>query len=78
VPSVPQPLAVAASLLGMLLAITRSGWLSLFMAALMVGEAQILPILCIAILPAWLLVTDRPRMVIGSGPRPEQPGAAAA
>jgi H+/Cl- antiporter ClcA len=74
VPAVPQPLAVAASLLGILLAITRSGWLSLFMAALMVGEAQILPILCIAILPAWLLVTDQPLMVIS----PKKASASAA
>jgi H+/Cl- antiporter ClcA len=63
-PGVPQSLAVAASLLGLLVAITRSGWLALFMAALMVGETQIIPVLCIAILPAWLLVTGRPEMVI--------------
>jgi H+/Cl- antiporter ClcA len=78
VPTVPQSLAVGASLLGILLAVTRSGWLSLFMAALMVGEAQVLPILCIAILPAWLLVTDQPLMVITSrsaSPVPVSSGA---
>jgi H+/Cl- antiporter ClcA len=64
VPGIPQSLAVAASLVGILVAITRSGWLSLFLAAFLVGEAQMLPILCVAILPAWLLVTGRPEMVV--------------
>jgi hypothetical protein len=41
------------------------------MAALMVGEAQVLPILCIAILPAWLVVTGRPEMVIKPAPARE-------
>jgi H+/Cl- antiporter ClcA len=69
-PGIPQSLAVAASLLGILVAVTRSGWLSLFLAAFMVGEAQIMPILCFAILPAWLLVTGRPEMVIAPPAKP--------
>jgi H+/Cl- antiporter ClcA len=69
-PGIPQSLAVAASLLGILVAVTRSGWLSLFLAAFMVGEAQIMPILCFAILPAWLLVTGRPEMVITPPAKP--------
>ncbi|HEY7970653.1 MAG TPA: ion channel protein [Candidatus Limnocylindrales bacterium] len=64
VPGIPQSLAVAASLVGILVAVTRSGWLALFLAAFLVGEAQMLPILCVAILPAWLVVTGRPEMVI--------------
>jgi H+/Cl- antiporter ClcA len=63
-PGIPQSLAVAASLVGILVAVTRSGWLALFLAAFLVGEAQMLPILCVAILPAWLVVTGRPEMVI--------------
>ena len=39
-PSIPQSLAVAASLLGILVAVTRSGWLSLFLAGLMVEDQQ--------------------------------------
>jgi len=69
-PGIPQSLAVAARLLGILVAVTRSGWLSLFLAAFMVGEAQIMPILCFAILPAWLLVTGRPEMVIAPPAKP--------
>jgi hypothetical protein len=62
VPSVPPALAVSCAVLGMLLAITRQGWLSLFTAAVLVTDAAVLPLLCIATLPAWLLVTGRPQM----------------
>ncbi|MFD0341712.1 ion channel protein [Streptomyces sp. NPDC127117] len=62
VTSVPVALAVACGVLGVLLAITRQGWLSLFTAAVLVGDAAVLPMLCIASLPVWLLVTGRPQM----------------
>ncbi|MFJ1833623.1 ion channel protein [Streptomyces sp. NPDC088175] len=62
VPSVPVALAVTCGVLGILLAITRQGWLSLFTAAVLVGDAAVLPLLCVASLPAWLLVTGRPQM----------------
>ncbi|MFJ6900022.1 ion channel protein [Streptomyces hokutonensis] len=62
VPAVHPALAVAAGVLGMLLAITRQGWVSLFTAAILVASPAILALLCIASLPAWLLVTGRPQM----------------
>jgi H+/Cl- antiporter ClcA len=62
VPAVPPALGVAAGVLGMLLAITRQGWVSLFTAAVLVASPAILALLCIASLPAWLLVTGRPQM----------------
>lgn len=62
VTSVPVALAVACTALGVLLAVTRQGWLSLFTAAVLVGDTAVLPMLCIASLPAWLLVTGRPQM----------------
>ena len=62
VPAVDPALAVAAGVLGMLLAITRQGWVSLFTAAVLVASPAILALLCIASLPAWLLVTGRPQM----------------
>lgn len=68
VDGVPPSLAVAAGVLGMLLVVSRSGWLSLFMAVTIVGQVEVLPMLCLALLPAWLLVTDRPEMVIESPP----------
>ncbi|MET9126769.1 MULTISPECIES: ion channel protein [unclassified Streptomyces] len=62
VPAVPPALGVSAGVLGMLLAVTRQGWLSLFTAAVLVASPTILALLCIASLPAWLLVTGRPQM----------------
>ncbi|MFJ4686167.1 ion channel protein [Streptomyces sp. NPDC088789] len=62
VPAVQPALGVAAGVLGMLLAITRQGWVSLFTAAVLVASPTILALLCIASLPAWLLVTGRPQM----------------
>ncbi|MFB7915172.1 ion channel protein [Streptomyces sp. NPDC056061] len=59
---VPVALAVTCAVLGVLLAITRQGWLSLFTAAVLVGDAGVFPVLCVASLPAWLLVTGRQQM----------------
>ncbi|WP_406363314.1 ion channel protein [Streptomyces sp. NBC_01579] len=62
VDTVPPALAVPCAVLGVLLAITRQGWLSLFTAAVLVSDAAVLPLLCVASLPGWLLVTGRPQM----------------
>ena len=62
VDSVPPAVAVSCAVLGILLAVTRQGWLSLFTAAVLVSDAEVLPLLCIASLPAWLLVTGRAQM----------------
>ncbi|MFI2202977.1 ion channel protein [Streptomyces sp. NPDC020192] len=62
VPAVHPSLGVATGVLGMLLAITRQGWVSLFTAAVLVASPTILTLLCVASLPAWLLVTGRPQM----------------
>ncbi|MFI6294982.1 ion channel protein [Nonomuraea sp. NPDC050790] len=64
VPGVPTPLSVACGVLGMTLAVTQQGWLSLFMAAAVVTDLELIPVLCLALLPAWLLVTGRPQMII--------------
>ncbi|WP_369248227.1 ion channel protein [Streptomyces sp. R41] len=62
VPAVQPALGVASGVLGMLLAITRQGWVSLFTAAVLVATPSIIALMCIASLPAWLLVTGRPQM----------------
>ncbi|WSJ86360.1 ion channel protein [Streptomyces sp. NBC_01304] len=62
VPGVHPTLAVVCGVLGVLLAVTRQGWLSLFTAAVLVADPGVLPLLCVATLPAWLLVTGRPQM----------------
>ncbi|WP_371528122.1 ion channel protein [Streptomyces sp. NBC_01283] len=67
VDGVPPALAITCAILGVLLATTRQGWLSLFTAAVVVMDLSVLPILCVAALPAWLLVTGRPEMLIEEG-----------
>jgi len=62
VSGVHPAVGVATGVLGMLLAITRQGWVSLFTAAVLVASPTILALLCISSLPAWLLVTGRPQM----------------
>lgn len=47
-------------MLGVLLATTRQGWLSLFTAAVLAPQPALLPMLCVASLFAWLIVTGRP------------------
>ena len=62
VSGVHPAVGVCAGVLGMLLAVTRQGWISLFTAAVLASSAAMLALLCIASLPAWLLVTGRPQM----------------
>jgi H+/Cl- antiporter ClcA len=68
-PSVPGALAVACSVLGFTLVVTRDGWLSIFMAVVMIPGTDLLPLLCVAILPIWLLLAEQPLMLV----KPEQP-----
>ncbi|WP_328633103.1 ion channel protein [Streptomyces sp. NBC_00356] len=62
VPGVNPSVGIAAGVLGVLLAVTRQGWVSLFTAAVLVASPAIIALMCIASLPAWLLVTGRPQM----------------
>ncbi len=63
-PAIPAALAVAAGAVGMSLAITRQGWLSFFMAAILVPQFAIMSILCLCMIPAWVLTSGRPEMVV--------------
>ncbi|MDT9697296.1 ion channel protein [Streptomyces sp. P17] len=62
VSDVHPAVGVSAAVLGVLLAVTRQGWVSLFVAAVLVSSADVIALLCVASLPAWLLVTGRPQM----------------
>ncbi|MFG2330212.1 ion channel protein [Streptomyces sp. NPDC048604] len=62
VPEVDPSVAVASSVLGVLLATTRQGWVSLFTAAVLAASPAMLALLCLASLPAWLVVTGRPQL----------------
>lgn len=63
VEAVPAAITVSCAILGLVLVVTRDGWLSLFMAAAVVPDTTLLPLLCIVILPAWLLLAGKPLMI---------------
>ena len=63
VEAVPAAITVSCSILGLVLVVTRDAWLSLFMAAVVVPDSTLLPLLCIVMLPAWLLLAGKPMMV---------------
>jgi H+/Cl- antiporter ClcA len=66
---IPLGLAIACGALGMVLAVSRDGWIALFVAIMVSGDIQILPMLCFAVLPVWLLVARAPEM-IAHAPKP--------
>ncbi|MDM7855235.1 ion channel protein [Cellulomonas alba] len=61
-PGVPVSLAVACSVVGIVVAATRSGWLSLFLGVALVPDTLLLMPCLLATLAAWLLVTNRPEL----------------
>src|SRR5262245_51532867 len=75
VPSVPMALAVSTATLGFVVAVTRSGWLALFVATAVANDVVLLPLLCVVVLPVWLIATGRPEL---QAPKPaENPDAIA-
>ncbi|MFD5766631.1 ion channel protein [Streptomyces sp. NPDC127049] len=62
VPEIHPAVAVSSAVLGVLLATTRQGWVSLFIAAVIAASPAMLTLLCLATLPAWLVVTGRPQL----------------
>ena len=72
-PSVSLPLAVGCAVVGILVAATRNGWLSIFMAVAVVPQMVLLPAFILATLVAWLLVTNRPQLIAPpTAPEPVQ------
>lgn len=63
VETVPAAITVSCAILGLVLVATRDAWLSLFMAAVVVPDTTLLPLLCIVMLPAWLLLAGKPMMI---------------
>jgi H+/Cl- antiporter ClcA len=70
VPSVPLAVAVGCGILGLTLAIARDGWVALFVAAAVTGSAAMLPLLCLIVLPTWLMVSRAPLMLIPAAQPP--------
>lgn len=63
VDAVPAAITVSCSILGLVLVVTRDAWLSLFMAVVVVPDTNLLPLLCIVMLPAWLLLAGKPMLM---------------
>jgi H+/Cl- antiporter ClcA len=72
IPSLPLGLAVGCAVVGVLLVVTRDGWIAIFVAVAIAGDITILPMLCVIVLPAWLIVTGVPEFRIArpKGPEP--------
>ncbi|WP_329119104.1 ion channel protein [Streptomyces sp. NBC_01353] len=70
VPEIPPAVAVSAGVLGVLLATTRQGWVSLFTAAVLAPQPSMFAVLCLASLPAWLVVTGRPQLELDESGAP--------
>lgn len=68
VPDIPLGLAIACGVLGLVLAIARDGWMALFVAVAVIGDVTLLPVLCLVILPSWLIVTRAPEMIVHVDP----------
>lgn len=64
VDSVPAAITVSCAVMGLVLVVTRDGWLSLFLALAVVPDVKLLPILCIVMLPAWVLLSGKPMMLV--------------
>lgn len=74
VPEVPLVVAIAAAVLGTVLMVARDGWLALFMAATTVAEVRVLPLLCLVVLPVWLVVRSAPELLLPPPRPPVAPG----
>lgn len=64
VPGVPLVIAVASGVLGMTVAVARDGWIAIFVAVAVTQNVIALPVMCLAVLPAWLVVTKAPEWLI--------------
>ena len=78
VPEVPAAVAVAAATIGAVLAVDRDGWIAPFLAAITVGDVDLLPLLCLTLAPLWLVVRLLPEFRTSAPPvgRPEYGGRA--
>ena len=76
VPAIPVSLAIGCAVMGFMLVVTRHGWLSLFLASVVIPDLKMFPLLCVALLPAWLALVGRPSLLITT-PGGRHEGAAA-
>ena len=63
-PSLPIGLAVACGVLGFVMVVGRDGWLAIFLAVAVANDITILPLICVIVLPAWLVTKLAPEMIV--------------
>jgi H+/Cl- antiporter ClcA len=63
-PGLPLAVAVACGVMGVVLVVGRDGWMAMFVAIALTGDVNVLSVLCLIILPVWLMVTRAPEMII--------------
>ncbi|GAA1913101.1 ion channel protein [Microbacterium aoyamense] len=64
IPGMPIGLAIACGAMGIVLQATKDGWMAIFVAVAMTGDITLLPLLCVIVLPVWLLVTKAPELAV--------------
>jgi H+/Cl- antiporter ClcA len=72
IPDLPISLAVACAVLGVVLVVARDGWMALFVAVMVSGDVTVLPVMCLIILPLWLMVTRAPEMIVRTAESPTE------
>ncbi|MET0725617.1 MAG: ion channel protein [Leifsonia sp.] len=70
IPGMPEGLAIACGVLGVVLVAARDGWIAIFLGIALTSDITLLPMLCVIILPVWLLVSHAPHLVIPKPPAP--------
>lgn len=72
---IPLGPAIACGILGLVLAESRDGWIALFISIAVVSDISLLPLLCFAVLPVWLMVARAPKMMVYDpvNPKPTEP-----
>ena len=70
IPDLPISLSVACAVMAVTLVVARDGWIALFVGVMVSGDVTVLPVLCLIILPIWLMVTRAPEMVVHVTERP--------
>ena len=61
---------MACGILGVVLVVGRDGWLAIFLGVAIPTDITLLPMLCLIVLPAWLLVSRVPEFRIVAAPAP--------
>jgi H+/Cl- antiporter ClcA len=64
IPMMPLTLAVACAVLGVVLVVSRDGWIALFIAVMVSGDLTVLPLLVLIVLPTWLITRSAPEMIV--------------